>query len=1131
MASLRRLPNPQMYTVGWITALAKELTAAQAVLDEEHQKPEHFKKHPKDTNNYIWGRIGDHNIVVASLATGKYGTVSAATTAGSMISSLPHLRFGLMVGIGAGIPRLADNIDIRLGDVVVSQPTGASPGVVQYDIGKLKSDGHFKRVGSLAPPPEVLLKGLATLKAKRRLGGPRVRGILDDMLQRHPLLAEAEPDDAAFVHQGAQNDRLFEASSVHIQNPDRQSAVSSAGTFPRDVNKLYFQLALAWVWSFFWLVFASARTPAPSNITRTIPPSDATLQELGQPRACEHCDSGKEIGRPQRRSTDPVVHYGLVASGNSVVKDGVSRDDIVRRLGDKCLCFEMEAAGLMDNFPCLVIRGICDYADTHKNDRWQNYSAATAAAVAKELLEVIDSDDVEGASTIDEFMEHLREDVSQIRSTTKDMQQDLHFQEVMNWLSPPDPSTNDNKALQQRHGGTGQWFLDSQEYSKWKTTQKSSLWLHGIPGCGKTILSSIVVEDLRDTTPYAKSFLYFYFDFTDTSKQSLEKAIRSLIAQLYCKSQNVQAPLDSLYSSCKSPSRQPSIDMLSTTFEAMVQQIGEVWVVLDALDECQTRTGPRNEGLLHWIETILHSPQLNIHLLVTSRPEHDIKSALEPFVHNQIVLQSNLVTEDIRAYVHGTVRNYEGFKRWRSDEEIQNEIESHLMEKANGMFRWVSCQLEALEKCPDPLSLRQTLQSLPRTLDETYARVLSRIPPEFEQNAIRILQFLAFSERPLRVEEAVDVIAVVAKNKPRFDAKNRMPQADEISIYCSSLVAVVTRGEDRDTKMKELQLAHFSVKEYLISDRLQQNISRIFTEAQATASITEVCLAYLLELDHSLSVKSVRQSYPLAQYAARYWMSHAIQADISKVHHLIREFCLDKDSPQTCYSLYKPDRPWEREEESSRSDMIGVLYYMAYGGILSAVEDVLKNGADVNAQGGRYGNALQAASSRGHQEIVQILLKHRADVNAQGDEYGNALYAASEGSHQEIVQMLLNKGADINAQGGRYGNALQAASKEGHQEIVQILLKHRADVNAQGGELGNALQAASSRGHQEIVQILLKYGADIKAQGGYYSNALQAASEGGHQEIVQILLKHRADVNAQGGIYGNALQAASEGGH
>ncbi|TIC90458.1 hypothetical protein CH35J_011882 [Colletotrichum higginsianum] len=345
MTSLQRLPGPQMYTIGWITALDKELTAAEAVLDEEHQKPENFRKHPKDTNSYVWGRIGDHNVVIASLAAGKYGTVSAATTAWSMISSLPHLRFGLMVGIGAGIPKLADNTDIRLGDVVVSQPTGTSPGVVQYDVGKLENDGQFRRVGSLAPPPEVLLKGLAALKAKRRLKGPQIRSILDDMLQRHPLLAEAEPDDAAYVYQGAHNDRLFEASSIHVQRPNRQTTVPSTRAVPHDIR------------------------------------------------------------RPERRSTDPVVHYGVIASGTSVIKDGISRDEIAQRLGDKCICFEMEAAGLMDNFPCLVIRGICNYADTHKNDRWQNYSAATAAAFAKELLQVIDSEDVESASRIDEIME------------------------------------------------------------------------------------------------------------------------------------------------------------------------------------------------------------------------------------------------------------------------------------------------------------------------------------------------------------------------------------------------------------------------------------------------------------------------------------------------------------------------------------------------------------------------------------------------------------------------------------------------------------------------------------------------------------------------------------------------------
>ncbi|OLN97084.1 hypothetical protein CCHL11_02167 [Colletotrichum chlorophyti] len=387
VASVKRLPSPQMYTIGWITALDKELTAALAVLEEEHQKPENFRKQPRDTNNYAWGRIGDHNVVIASLAAGKYSTVSAATTAGSMINSLLHLRFGLMVGIGGGIPRLADNIDIRLGDVV-------------YDLGKLQSDGRFKRVGSLAPPPEVLLKGLAAPKARRRPKGPRIRQILDDMLRNHPLLAEAEPDDDAFVHQGVQNDRLFEASSIHVQRPDRQSALSSAATVPQDISKL--QSAMAWLWSFLWLLYASAMAST-NAATSTFPFEDASLQEATQTRACPHCDPKKEIKRRERRSPDPFVHYGVIASGNSVVKDGISRDEIVQRLENKCICFEMEAAGLMDNFPCLVIRGICDYVDTHKNDRWQNYSAATAAAFAKELLGVMDSDDVERAKRIEEI--------------------------------------------------------------------------------------------------------------------------------------------------------------------------------------------------------------------------------------------------------------------------------------------------------------------------------------------------------------------------------------------------------------------------------------------------------------------------------------------------------------------------------------------------------------------------------------------------------------------------------------------------------------------------------------------------------------------------------------------------------
>ncbi|RYO82106.1 hypothetical protein DL764_009659 [Monosporascus ibericus] len=192
---------------------------------------------------------------------------------------------------------------------------------------------------------------------------------------------------------------------------------------------------------------------------------------------------------------------------------------------------------------------------------------------------------------------------------------------------------------------------------------------------------------------------------------------------------------------------------------------------------------------------------------------------------------------------------------------------------------------------------------------------------------------------------------------------------------------------------------------------------------------------------------------------------------------------------------------------------------------------LVEKGADVNAQGGFYGNTLQAASAEGHTEIVRILVKKGADINAQGGYYGNALQAASAEGYTKIVKILVEKGADVNAQGGKYGNTLQAASVKGHEEIVNIFVKKGADVNAQGGFYGNALQAASYKGYEKIVKILVKKGTDVNVQDGFYGNALQATSAKGHTKIVRILVKKGADINAQGGYYGNALQAASAKGH
>lgn len=295
--------QPSDYTVGWICALPIELAAAQEMLDEEHEIID-----DKHTCSYTLGRIGDHNVVLATLPAGQTGTNSAAAVAVQLQSDFPAMRFGLMVGVGGGVPGVED---VRLGDVVVSQPQSMHGGVVQYDLGKTRPGG-FERTGFLNTPPTVLLNALAQLQARQLRS--------KDMLSAHISRVSHLPH---FTRESAGVDHLYQANYRHV------------GT-----------------------------------------------------ASCDGCSGEYLIDRPARDGLGVKIHHGTIASGNQVMRDGETRDRLSSELGG-VLCFEMEAAGLMNRFPCLVIRGICDYADSHKNSSWQPYAALTAAAYTRDLLSVI----------------------------------------------------------------------------------------------------------------------------------------------------------------------------------------------------------------------------------------------------------------------------------------------------------------------------------------------------------------------------------------------------------------------------------------------------------------------------------------------------------------------------------------------------------------------------------------------------------------------------------------------------------------------------------------------------------------------------------------------------------------------
>jgi nucleoside phosphorylase len=588
--------------------------------------------------------MGKHLVVIASLPAEGYGTTTTAITAQGLRSSLPHIRVGLLVGIGAGIPgeiRDADNAvtvrrDIRLGDVVVSIPDGTSGGVVQYDL--VKAKGLFERKGSLNSPPIALLNALSALQAKHDYQDSKIMSIMSGALRRYPKAAPKYSGPAGG------SDRLYQACCSHTGGKD-----------------------------------------------------------------CGNCDQTGQIERTQRE--DSQIHYGTIACGNTLVKDAAHRDEVVSCLWKQNvnpLCFEMEAAGLMNAFPCLVIRGICDYGDSHKNDVWQHYAAMVAAAFAKEYVGFVDVQEIRRAPRLDkvlgesksvkEFHVIIQSDSSngalverkideavqgnqEIQSTLHTARDDGRRARIIKWLSPSDPSTNYNKALQQRHEGSGHWFLESDDSKRWKASSESFLWLRGTPGCGTTVLSSTIIEHLKQDTA-CHLLLYFYFDFNDEKKQSLDDLLRSLIEQVYQLQPESRQFLERLWASHDEGIRQPSTSSLQNVLRVMLCGAVSVSIGLDALDESK----PRGE-LSAWLKTLVESTEIVCRLLITGRREEDTESALRCWTRaeDRIPIQQDEVNKDISAYVKDRVRNGDEFRRWRYRPDLQKEIETKLMEKACGI--------------------------------------------------------------------------------------------------------------------------------------------------------------------------------------------------------------------------------------------------------------------------------------------------------------------------------------------------------------------------------------------------------------------------------------------------------------
>ncbi|KAF2395931.1 purine and uridine phosphorylase [Trichodelitschia bisporula] len=791
---LRKLKHSE-YTIGWICALPIELAAAREMLDEEHQD---LPQSPPDDNIYRLGRIGEHNTVIVGFPAGFTGSSQAARVASQMQTTFKSIRFGLMVGIGGGVP--SRRHDIRLGDVVVSQPSNGHGGIIQYDFGKTRPDG-FERTGFLNSPPTALLSAVASLKANRDLEKKFLRHLLKPT--RPPWFAQnAGPDVlycANYNHDRPGTDDCRECKTEHV--------------------------------------------------------------EQRQPR--EHF----------------IVHYGTIASGNQVMRDATTRDNVSKDLGG-VLCFEMEAAGLMNHFPCLVVRGICDYADSHKNKNWQLFAAGLAAAYAKEVLLLMPAAEVETGSSAVELMN-----------------QNLKFNKVLGNI--PTAVEAPFNARKREHDTAclpdTRVALLKQIY-EWADGMDSPniFWLSGLAGYGKSTVARTVAA--RCFKKGLSASFFFTKGGGDVGHAGM--FVTSIAVQLANNVPDLKPVI------CDAIANNRNIASLSLReqWDRLVlapislfgtdQSSPTFLLVVDALDECTDESDVRI--ILQLFAELRGSHQTRLRVFLTSRPEAHIRDGIQhiPEVEHYDFelhgIQQSVVEHDIRVFLGHELRRisceYFDGTDWPSAQDIIG-----LARNASGLFIWAAtaCRFVrtgrqfATDRLASLLNQSPTEGNTPeKQLDYIYSTVLKQsVPEDFSEKEKEKLRSML---KPL-----LGSIVTLFSPLSIQSLSNLMETCgNEVSQTLRDLHAIFDIPKEPN---RALRLHHPSFRDFLLDKKRSGSAKFCVDEKQAHQSLSAHCMRLmskslkqdLLEIGRpgapatEIANDRLERCLPAeVQYACLYWIQH-----------------------------------------------------------------------------------------------------------------------------------------------------------------------------------------------------------------------------------------------------------------
>ncbi|KAF5539155.1 ankyrin protein [Fusarium phyllophilum] len=1039
------VPGPWTYDdyhVGWVCALPTEQTAAIAMLDQRHAG---LPKPPNDNNTYTLGSVGKHSVVIACLPKGKIGNVSAATVATNMISTFPSIKFCLMVGIGGGIPP-----KVRLGDVVVSTPVGAFPGVVQYDLGKAHQGGTFERTGALNSPPNALLAALTMVESEHDLTGTQIPEYLKELEQKWPRLAPK------YLRSESLKDQLFKANYDHISKSTADG--------------------------------------------RVVLIDDPEAEESDAEDDCRFCDTSQTVKRKPREMR---VHYGLIASGNEVIKDSIFREKLNRDLGGQVLCVEMEAAGLAHNFPCITIRGICDYADSHKNKAWQAHAAAVAAAFAKELLDQVQASDVEREPTVKKVLSQIHDTVLQSDANIREVKRKMDRKEdveILEWLTPVNygPQQSDNSVNGKKAPASG--FLAPRSS---KTGSR----------LGRRCSVPAFLEQARQSSRIA----FIYGNYRQHDEQKLDHLLKSLLKQLVQGQSSMPASLEVLYDKHNVRKTRASVEEVSATIHSISGLYSRIFIVFDALDELKETDGCRNRFL---DEIFKLQAQYSAKLFTTSR---FIPEIIERFEGSKTI-NIRAQDEDVRSFLDGKIS--QSAQLLQTHREM---IKSEITKAVDGMFLLAQLHFQSVSTKKTLTKVKDALNSFscgPKAYDIAYKKAMERIAGQDQDSkelATQVLSWITCARRVLKPSELQHALAV-EENDVELNEEN-IPQVDDMVSVCSGLVTV-------DDKSGVIRLVHYTTQEFL--DRTRDEWFPI-----AESEITMACVRYLsFDVFKGGFCKS-RKEYeerlecnPFYGYASHNWGHHALMASMDG-DQVIKDFLEGPAKLSASVQAIMVNKHPKRGHIEDISQMASAVPTAAYFGLSKMILALLEKGHPSDSRGIDGWTPLLYAARYGHEEVVKHLItRNDVELNSKDDDFGKtALSWATEEQNTAVVEVLLDKeGVDADCRDGRNDTPLLIAARKGHEAVVKLLLsKQCVDPNSTSYHDRTPLSLAAGNGNEAVVRLLLAMDTvDANRKNSYQrSTPLDYAVEGGHEAVVKLLLT-KTRVTWAGRLLGSAASKGNE---